>query len=296
VLRPEALLVLSDVTNPTGFSCTTVECLASPGSGSCAAVPGSSCSYTSYLRERDYSVLDQFTRVLYLLWIFCSAPLAAGQATEAGQAALNLRMPFSMTREGMPLTKALLEVGHRALSNQLIFGIEVHLQDNREPTVDFRFDASSTLGDVLHQIVRQVPGYEFEAVSDRMINVYPRASKGNPDSLLNTRVERFDVVEEEPGNILLQPKEFIPELAERLAPKRFASGPGGIVGITVRGLGPVRINLHLEDVTVRQILNEASAATQRVTVPGYRPKGWVYSFQPDPASDLGGVHSWSIHW
>ena len=235
------------------------------------------------------------SRVLYLLLMFCSAPLAAGQ-TDAGQAPLNLRMRYSVAREGMPLTKALAEVGDRQLRNRVLFGIEVHLEDKREPVVDFRFDASSTLGDVLHQIVRQLPGYEFEVVSDRMVNIHPRGSKGNPDSLLNTRVDRFEVVEEPPGNIITRPKEFIPELAERLTPKRFASGPAGTAGSGIRGVGPPMITLHLQDVTVREILNEVSAATQRVTLPEYRPMGWVYSFQPDPTSDLGGVHSWSVNW
>jgi len=62
VLRPEALLIRSDGTDPVGTACASVPCLDDPGGGTCNAVPGSSCSYNSYLRTRVYSVLDQFGR------------------------------------------------------------------------------------------------------------------------------------------------------------------------------------------------------------------------------------------
>lgn len=57
VHKPTSLMVLSDTTDPSGFQCT-VPCLANPGDGTCNASTAN-CSYSSYLRQRQYSVLDQ---------------------------------------------------------------------------------------------------------------------------------------------------------------------------------------------------------------------------------------------
>jgi hypothetical protein len=61
VHKPTALLVVSDTTNPTGENCS-VHCLDKIGS-TCATTTAKSttCSYSSYLRTRQYSVLDQLT-------------------------------------------------------------------------------------------------------------------------------------------------------------------------------------------------------------------------------------------
>jgi hypothetical protein len=58
VHNPTSLSVNSDTTNASGQSCN-VPCLANPGGGTCNAST-SSCGYSSYFRQRQYSVLDQF--------------------------------------------------------------------------------------------------------------------------------------------------------------------------------------------------------------------------------------------
>lgn len=58
VHKPNSLSAISDSTNPSGQSCT-VKCLANPGSGTCSATT-QDCQYSSYLRTRQYSTLDQF--------------------------------------------------------------------------------------------------------------------------------------------------------------------------------------------------------------------------------------------
>lgn len=59
--NPTSVTVLSDTINPTGNSCSggsSVPCLANPGDGTCNANT-STCSYSSYMRTREYSVVDQ---------------------------------------------------------------------------------------------------------------------------------------------------------------------------------------------------------------------------------------------
>jgi hypothetical protein len=99
VRKPTALAIISDATNPSGTSCSgsnVVKCLANPGSGTC--VPSTvDCPYTSFLRAREYSTLDQFGARFVNLGISsldvqesyvttsatCSANFVTGPATTA---------------------------------------------------------------------------------------------------------------------------------------------------------------------------------------------------------------------
>jgi hypothetical protein len=56
-------------------------------------------------------------------------------------------------------------------------------------------------------------------------------------------------------------------------------------------IGEPRVTLHLRKATIREILNAVAQATEQFP-PQYFPLGWVYSFQPDPTSPIGGLHSW----
>jgi hypothetical protein len=58
--NPTSLAVLSDTTNPTVTACS-VPCLANPGDGTCNAST-STCSYSSYRRTCEYSVVDQLNQ------------------------------------------------------------------------------------------------------------------------------------------------------------------------------------------------------------------------------------------
>lgn len=73
--KPTSLTVLSDTTNPTANSCS-VPCLANPGNGTCNANT-SSCNYNSYVRTRQYSVVDQIGEQ------FANVGISAANATES---------------------------------------------------------------------------------------------------------------------------------------------------------------------------------------------------------------------
>ncbi len=222
----------------------------------------------------------------------CAQPFTG--TDQPGPLALPI-FPTPIVRKRIPLTKALSEVGVEIRHGYVSFGIEARLKDGEEPSVDLSIQPGSTVGDALHQILRQLPEYRFEVVSDHLIGIYPAGAKEDPNDLLNLHVSRFDVVSEDPGALLSRPQDFIPELKGRLTPRR-AGGPqpGGTGGDELRGVGP-GITLHLRNVTVRDILNAVSEATEKFP-PNLSPVGWVYSFQPDPNLPAGGVHSWMFHW
>ena len=82
------------------------------------------------------------------------------------------------------------------------------------------------------------------------------------------------------------PELFVPGLRARLHP-----GELGYAASILSG-GPRNLTLHLQNVTLREILNAASQATESFPA-DLSPSGWVYTFQPKPGLPAGGMHSWN---
>lgn len=225
--------------------------------------------------------------------------LSAEVPDKADQARL-LRLPLlpvQVTKEGIPLTRALSDLGIHVRNGYVLFGVEVHLIGGKEPTVNLRLEPGSNLGDSLLQIFNQLPAYRFQMVGEHLINVFPAAAKKDPHNVLNLLVDHFDVANQQPGSILSRPEDFIPELEQLLTLKRKRTGPpqpSGYGGVRMLGTGPA-VTLHLKNVTVRQVLNAVTEATEN-SPPNYSPLGWIYTFQRDPTSSIGAKHSWTVHW
>jgi len=183
----------------------------------------------------------------------------------------------------------LSDVGIVVKQGYVLFGIEVHPKDGREPTVSLEFKPGMTLGEALNQIFQQIPDYRFEVCGAAPGERVSEGGKVDPNDVLNLRVARLDISNQEAAGILFRPYDFIPELKDRLSPPKtgrprptFYMPPG------LSGGGP-KISLHLHNVTVRQVLNAVSEAFAANTSPSETPTGWVYSFQPDPGLPAGGA-------
>jgi hypothetical protein len=203
--------------------------------------------------------------------------------------------PTSLVRTNIPLSKALSEIGVKVRGGYVLFGIELLLRDGKEPNVNLNLEPGSTLGTALKQVFDQLPDCRFEVVSDHLVNVFPVGAKRDPKDPLNLRLTRFDAVAAHPDHIIAKPDDLIPELRALLTPKRPMTSEGyGYADKPLISMGPTA-TFHLRNVTVRDILNAASEATEQY--PAKRsPLGWVYSFSPDSKSPLGGIHSWGVHW
>lgn len=198
-------------------------------------------------------------------------------------------IPVGKLGNHIPLSKALSYVGLYAKGNKVLFGIEVLLKQGKEPEVALDLPQNSTVRAALDQIVRQVPDYGYETAGEYLINVFPLSAKHDPNDLLNIRVSSFDVKDQPVDMLISHPEMFVPQLDARLRalrhvpPGTHTLGPG-------LGSGDPKISLHLQNVTVREILNAVSASTERFAEP-YTPLGWVYSFEPDISR-----YSWTFHW
>jgi hypothetical protein len=237
------------------------------------------------------------TTVLSLFWILTLVIAVQAQKPENHdeQTVLSLALfPADIVRNHVPLTQALGVVGAYVQDGYVLFGLELHSKDGQEPIVSVDLPPESRFEDGLRQIMGQIPGYEYEVVSQHMINIYPVGAKNDSRDLLNIQVPKFDLVNVDPAQVLTNPTDFISELAPRLRPKTSAGPqPSGYGGSVFRGFNDPTISLHMKDTTVRQILNATSEAMEQFP-PDRQPIGWTYLFQPDPASPTGGKHSWAF--
>ncbi|HEV8524381.1 MAG TPA: hypothetical protein VGQ71_07760 [Terriglobales bacterium] len=196
-----------------------------------------------------------------------------------------------ISRNGVPLSNALSEVGRYVDGGYVLFGIELLLDRGKEPTVDLKLQSGATLEEALRHVVQQLPEYRFQVVGPNLVNVFPRKWQTDPRNPLNLKVSRFDVTDVPPANILSRPEEYVPELQARLR----QPDSKGYFGRGISSLGPRNITLHLKNVTVRQVLNAVSVASGSKSHATHGPLGWVYRFDPNSGSP-DRMHSWDFHF
>lgn len=204
---------------------------------------------------------------------------------------LSLRLlPGPPSGEKIPLSDALQHLGGSVRGGYVLFGTEIILKDGKEPTVTLEVKAGADLGSALRGVLDQLDGYGMEVISDHLVDIYPRRCRTDPGDALNLRVPTFSVVGKPAGAILAAPERFVPELKERLTPPL---EPGvhrlELYVVAINQSGPL-VTLQLQNVTVRQILNAVSNATEGYGPPDI-PQGWAYLSEPDPNSSVP-KHSW----
>jgi len=161
----------------------------------------------------------------------------------------------------MTFSRALSDGARAMRSHFLTFGIELTVVDYPDgPMVISSQPRGGTVGEFLRDLFRQAPTYEYEVISEHTVSVYPKGAKEDPNDILNLRIPRFDVDDQDAGPILGFPDMFIPELQAKLFPPTPGQDQlfqyiGGVVP------GP-KVTLHLRDVTVREILNAVTVATE----------------------------------
>ncbi len=232
-------------------------------------------------------MVPRTVKVLLVLFLCALSGLAGGRAEKSILGSPLLPVPPSPTM--VPLRDALSQIGLHVQANYVVFGIELEVDKDGEPKVFLAVEENEKLQDALKRTFQQIPAYSFQVVGGHLVNVYPVGAKENPRDPLNLRVSRFDVTNVPPGNILSHPQDYIPELEGFFPGEKERRSSFG------RGLGDTGpgVTLHLQNVTVRQILNSISRATEEFPA-SYSPYGWVCQFRPDRSSPVGGVLSCAV--
>jgi hypothetical protein len=196
-------------------------------------------------------------------------------------------------RRHLPLMQALATIGVSVAEGYVLFGVEIRHEHGAEPVVDLALQPGANVEDELRRLFEQLPQYSFTAKSNHFVSIYPKAAMTDPDDPLNLRVKRFDVDGAQAGLIFTWPELFVPELKEKLTPGSTKAPNPKHVDLYVGpvAVGPL-VTLHLRNVTVREILDAASQATEGAAFPE-APLGWSFAFDPKSIS-AGGVVYWRL--
>lgn len=219
------------------------------------------------------------------------AALTSANLTAQASGPIDLRVADCASWKSIALRDALGQLGGCVSGGYVLFGLEEVLKDGKEPEVDLHVKPGTTVGTALKEILRQLPPYEVEVTSEHLIDLYPKGAKTDPDNLMNLRIPAFNATVKDAYTILGAPRDVIPSLNAALTPK---PEPGKQVITLYFGSihGGPPISLHLKDVTVRQILNAATVASES-SFPERDIRGWVYTFDPAKPLSTGYRYTWA---
>lgn len=217
----------------------------------------------------------------------------AAFATSQEESLLKLPVsPLSDEIHGLPLTSALENLGARMVGGYVMFGIEVLLKDGKEPVIFLPHEPASNLGSDLHDVLRQLPGYEMRFVPPRLFEILPLGSKKVPQDLLDVRVVNFSVTNKPATSIIAYPESFIPEL-EKIYSEEHPLPTNGIQAFSGAFQIPaLRVTMNLQNVTVRRILESVVTETEHIHA-DWQPSGWALLVNSDNTPGVP-KHAWRL--
>ena len=166
----------------------------------------------------------------------------------------------------------------------------------------------SSVGEILDQLCQQSKQYLYEIIEGGIIYVHPATAESDPLGLLNIRISDFVVQGKMvPAAIIPRIGELAPELNSYLDRKkneyysRRGISPASPGAIVLGNMDP-NVNLQLQNMTVREILNATVVYSVRLRdeTPadwtGYKfpTASWMYEFvmNPNAPTGLGGTPRW----
>jgi hypothetical protein len=233
-------------------------------------------------------------QVLLIILLAASAPAVRAEQPNPLDLVVTDCLQLTSAWKTISLSDALGQLGGCVQGGYVLFGLEEVLRGGKEPTLraaELKIKQGMTVGDALRQIIRQLPPYEVEPISGHLVDVFPKGAKRDPNDLMNLRIPAFDASDMDTYTILGRPRDAIPALDAALTPKQ---EPGKrLLTLYFGGYhspGP-RVTLHLKNVTVREILNAASVASES-SFPQSAALGWTYTFDPGRPLISGYRYTW----
>ena len=249
--------------------------------------------------------LDMLLSILALL---ASTVQACPETKLSPNASVLSEVVESFDVQNSTMEEALRTLRHHDFAKILI-GFEkiAHPEGQRTESLSVSVN-SATVGEILEQLCQQSKGYQYEIIEGGIIYVHPAPADSDPLGLLNIRISDFAVQGRMvPAAIILRVSEFAPELRSYLDRKKseYNSRRGivpGSPGAILHGNMDPEVNLHLRNMTVREILNATVFYSVRLRdeTPadwtGYKlpPTSWMFEFvtNPDAPTGLGGTPRW----
>ena len=215
--------------------------------------------------------------------------------------------PLSETVESFLIESGTMEdslsVLRRTNTTKILIGFEkiARRRDEKERAISLSV-VNSTVGEILNDLCRQDADYTYEVLGGSLIHVYPKNYQSDPAGLLSLRISRFSIVAKMlPAAIIERIGELAPELESYMSNKQaefYAQrglAPPGSPGSIMSGNMDPQINLDLENMTVRELLNAVVLYSRQLReqtpagIGGYKtpPTSWAYEFIIDPAAPTG---------
>lgn len=226
----------------------------------------------------------------------------AGQPRRSRQPILDTKIEL-IKLDQVGMEEALRELQGKN-KEQILIGFEEvpHAKGQRQKPISIEL-SGLTVRAILDKLVAADPRYTYEVAAGSVINVFPRRAKDNPTNLLNIRVSKFALHGKLiPQDVIRRIGEYAPELRDYMAKKALERAartkiyPGRVGSILSGGMEP-QIDLEMQNVTVRDILNAITLYSVKLSQehPNWFPIGWKYEFIIDPEAQtgLGGYPSWS---
>jgi hypothetical protein len=246
--------------------------------------------------------------------ILYTVMLLASTAQPCQETKLSPSVPvLSEIVESFDVQNSTMEEALRALRQHdfanILIGFEkiAHREGERTESLSLS-TKSATVGEILDKLCQQSKQYRYEIIEGGIIYVHPAHAESDPLGLLNIRISDFVVQGKMvPAAIIVRIGEFAPELNSYLDRKkneyysRRGISPASPGAIGHGNMDP-NVNLHLRNMTLREILNATVVYSVRLRdeTPadwtGNKPPttSWMYEFvtNPDAPTGLGGTPRW----
>jgi len=245
------------------------------------------------------------TSGLILSLIITASVARASQKCCEEASALDIKIE-GLKLENVTMEEALIALVDKHRS-RLMIGFEAvpHPPQGESKTISLQIE-STTVGEILSRLCQADSRYQFKAVTSQLINVYPKGRTSDPYSLMDIKIRDFVFRGKAfPHTLARTISKLAPELREFLDAKakewaKKAGPRGGSPGSLLTGNAtPPEIEMDLNDVTVRGILNAVALYSRKLylegRLQGLEPIGWKYEFIIDPnaPTGLGGYPRWS---
>jgi hypothetical protein len=168
---------------------------------------------------------------------------------------------------------------------------------------------NETVGEVMAELCHQDPRYAFETIEGVLLHVFPKDHRSDPAKLLDIKIKNFSInAKMTPASVIDLVAIDVPELWSYMMKKNVENArrkglpPPGSAGSIGSGNMDPTINIHLQNVTVRQLLDEVVLYSRKLnaetpldaTGNKIPPTSWSYDFTVDHNSNtgLGGIPLW----
>jgi hypothetical protein len=166
-------------------------------------------------------------------------------------------------------------------SDFVLFGLELPTSSVPQPVITIR-SGNYKLRTLLDWIMDQAPDFQYRTLDASLINVYPKDLSSDAHQLLDIRLARFDVSAKVDLHAILNSfPDYAPELAQYLENQRqrqnLTTLPRGHLGATMHGNMDPQVEIHLQNVTVREAVSAVCMYSLKLNKTiHYQPIGWRY--------------------